>query len=373
MRCMVVVPSLRRAGAETQAVDLVNGLADRGHEVHLCTFESELDQLDRVGSNVQFHKIVRRGKYNFSFVSGVARIIDDRHIQVVQGVLMFAILAASLAKLRTHTKPVVIGGVHTTVNRGFKQEVQDRLIYRRVLRRLDAIAFVCENQARHWIGKYPEIESLSRVIYNGIDPSRFRRETFASATASSRNGLQIPHDAVVFTCVAGFRREKGHRLLIKAFSQLDDRAYLLLAGDGEERRDIESLAMQLGIAHRVRFLGVVKDVRPIIASSNATILASTAVETFSMAMLESMALSVPVIAPRIGGLSEAIDHQITGLLFPVGDVDSLSACMAKIVKDTAFAQSMGAAAERKVSGSFTLSQMIDQSESLMMGLLNARR
>ena len=58
--CLIVVPSLMRAGAETQAVDLANGLADRGHLVHLCSFEPQLDQRNRVSEKVKFHHIRRK-------------------------------------------------------------------------------------------------------------------------------------------------------------------------------------------------------------------------------------------------------------------------------------------------------------------------
>jgi glycosyltransferase involved in cell wall biosynthesis len=368
MRCLVVVPSLRRAGAETQAVDLANGLAVRGHEVHLCTFERDLDQLGRVGDQVKFHQSIRTGKYNFSFVSGITRIIDESRIQVVQGVLMFAILAASLARARSTNRPALVGAVHTTVNRGLKQEIQDRILYRRVLGSLDAIAFVCKSQARHWIRKYPEIASFAHVIYNGVDPAKFDRDVLLPAAKRCRAALQIPDDAVLFTCVAGFRKEKGHRLLLEAFSRLPKTAYLVLAGDGDERKGIQSLTARLGVEHRVRFLGVIGDVRPIVAASDATVLASTAVETFSMAMLESMALSIPVIAPQIGGLGEAIEHQKSGMLFPVGDVALLRDCMEAIVRDKAFARGMGEAAKARLRSSFTLSQMIDESETLLASL-----
>lgn len=76
MRCLIVVPSLRRAGAETQAVDLANGLALRGHEVHLCSFQPQLDQKGRLADAVRFHHVPRKGKYDLSLIVAIAAIID---------------------------------------------------------------------------------------------------------------------------------------------------------------------------------------------------------------------------------------------------------------------------------------------------------
>jgi glycosyltransferase involved in cell wall biosynthesis len=359
MRCLIVVPSLTRAGAETQAIDLANGLSSWGYNVQLCCFEQQLDQRDRLSAQVQFHHVLRKSTYDLSLTKAIARIIDLEQIEVIQGVMQFATLIAWLSAQRSQRRPPVVAGIHTTINRGLKQELQDRLIYRRMLRRLPAIVFVCDYQRTFWIKKYPELQPLAHVVHNGVDLNRFQRSEFEGGAARFRASLGIPESAIVFACIAGFRPEKGHRLLIRAFSELPPAAHLVLAGDGSERRTIEAQVRSVGLVNRVHFVGSLADVRTLIVASNATILASTAVETFSMAMLESMALEVPVIAPEIGGLPEAIEHEKTGLLFPIGDAMSLAVNMRKLVESPALARCMGLAAAEKVGRSFTLEKMIE--------------
>ena len=140
-----------------------------------------------------------------------------------------------------------------------------------------------------------------------------------------------------------------------------------LAGDGERRARIEALVRRQRLDDRVRFLGNVSDIRPVIAASDATVLASTAVETFSMAMLESMAMGVPMIAPDIGGLAEAIVHRETGLLFPVGDVGELTSCMRMFVDKSLDVMAIGRAAEQQVSRRFTVDQMVSANERILQG------
>lgn len=369
MRCLIVVPSLTRAGAETQAVNLANGLASRGHNVHLCVFERNLDQRLRIASNVTFHHVQRRAKYDLGFARDIARIIDDERVQVVQGILMFGIFVAWLAIQRSRSKPALVAAIHTTVNRGIKQEIQDRVLYRPILKRLPAIVFVCEFQRDYWIRKYPELARNSHVVYNGIDPSRLDRAAFQAEAGRLRATLAVPESAFVFSCIAGFRREKGHQLLIQAFARLRADAFLLLAGEGAERAALEDTVRTAGLSDRVRFLGSVPDVRPLIVASNATVLASTAVETFSMAMLESMALGVPLIASRIGGLPEAIVHHETGLLFPIGDIEALAAGMKEMTEVPAAVGTMGQAGAMKVRSSFTMDQMIDGSERVLESVI----
>jgi glycosyltransferase involved in cell wall biosynthesis len=371
MNCLIVVPSLMRAGAETQAVDLANGLSLHGHAVHLCSFEAQLDQQARILDSVRFHHLPRTRKYDLKLISRIAKLIDAENIDVVHGVMQFAAFIAWLAARRSSRRPPVVAAIHTTLNRGLKEELQDRILYRRILGRLPAVIFVCDYQRDYWIQKYPALGPLARVIHNGVDVRRLRRCDFELQARKVRGDLGIPELAFVFSSIAAFRPEKGHRLLIEAFARMQVSTYLLLAGDGPERTTVESIVRTAGLESRIRFLGNVADVRPVIVASNCTVLPSTAVETFSMAMLESMALEVPMIASLIGGVAEAISHEETGLLCSPGDLDSLSRQMQHLVEHPGEATKLGRAAGVKVSRCFTMERMIADYQTVLVETLGS--
>lgn len=373
MNTLIVVPSLILAGAEMQAVNLANGLAARGHSTHFCCFGPPFDLRDRLSADVEYHLVSRSSKFDLSVISRLARIIDSNDIDIVLGVMEFATLIAWLAASRSGGKPPVLAAIHTTVQRGLKQDVQDRLIYRGMLRRLPAVVFVCEHQRTYWVQKFPELAPLSAVVHNGVDPAHFRRDDFREQAAQLRTALGIADDTVLFAHIAAFRPEKGHKLLIDVFSQLDGDACLVFAGDGELRPVMEAHVATAGLKERTRFLGNIADVRPLIAASNATVLASTAVETFSMAMLESMAMGVPMIAPHIGGLPEAIIHGDTGLLFAVGDSPALARCLQQVLDKPEDAARMGRSAEHKVTQRFTDDAMVKGTERVLLDVLNRTR
>ena len=202
------------------------------------------------------------------------------------------------------------------------------------------------------------------MVHNGVDVSKLQRAEFIESAASLRNRLGIPNDVTVFSCIASFRPEKGHHLLIQAFAETPPHSHLVLAGDGERRSAIEAAVTAAGLRDRVIFLGNVVDVRPIIVASTATILASTA-ETFSLAMLESMALGVPVIAPRIGGLPEAIIPGETGMLFGVGDYRELALHMNALAGDADKVAAMGLAAQALVANRFDSEGMLHKAEAVL--------
>lgn len=369
MRCLLVVPSLRRAGAETQAVDLANGLSDNGHDVALFCFESELDQRDRLNPEIKFFHVQRRRKYGFEFVKTLADILEREKIEIVLGVMQFASLIGWLAIRQSRAKPHLVSAIHTTENRGLKEELHDRLVFRWILSRSSAVVFVCEHQRAYWIRKYPGLGRHSYVVYNGVNSEKYDPEAWQSSGHQAKQQFGISKDDFVFSCIAAFRPEKGHDILINAFEPLAGKAQLMLAGEGELKSAAEQLVRQKGIGESVRFLGNLPDVRPLLAVTDATILASTAVETFSIAMLESMAMGVPMIAPRIGGLQEAIVDDATGLLFNVGDQSGLEQHMRNLVGSRHKAKSMGMAARAKVNQTFTIESMVAETEKVFSRVL----
>lgn len=360
-----MVPSLRRAGAERQAVDLANGLVERGHHITLCTLDPDLSQRDELAPSIKVHAFARKAKIDLRPIFEIAKVIDQERVEVVQGIMQFAALYGFLAALRSRTKPPVLSAIHTTTNVGLKEEIHDRYLYRHLHRRLPAVVFVCDFQRNYWVTKFPELETKAEVVHNGIDVSRFQRTRFIDAGAEVRERLGIPRHEFVFTCVAGFRREKGHDILIEAFSQMPLNTHLLLAGDGVQRLQIERAVRTASLQQRVHLLGTVADVRPVIAASDVTVLASTSVETFSIAMLESMAMQVPVIATDIGGLREAIIPGETGLLAIPGDVASLREQMWHALVQRPQLALMGRAGSEMVSARFTLERMTQSNEAIL--------
>ena len=165
-------------------------------------------------------------------------------------------------------------------------------------------------------------------------------------------------------CVAGFRPEKLHRVLIRSIREfkelINEDCFLLLAGSGPLQSDLESLARELGIVDQLVFLGEVSDVRPVLAASDYKVLASEA-ETFSMAMLEAMAMEVPVIATRVGGSAEAITDGQTGFLVTPGSVNELVRKFGEVFSDDVERIAMGRRARETVAERFAYSRMISES------------
>lgn len=368
-RVLFIVPSLKMAGAETQVVNLVNSIATPRISKYVFTFLPDLDQLDRLDlqSSVFYHE-ARRNKFDLSIIGTIAKIIKKNRIHIVHCTIQYSLFLAYLARLLSSQKPKLVCAIHTTLNKSQKGELFDRHLYVPLLRQCARIIFVCRNQAHHWETKYPFLSGRYTVIHNGVDVSYFDPRAFDASRTEFRRRLSIPPEASVVSCIAGFRSEKGHDILIEAFSHLDHHVYMLLAGDGPTRNVIAKQVSRKGLQQRVRFLGQVQDVRPVLAASDVSVLSSTSVETFSIAMLESMSMEVPVVATDIGGLSEAIFPGITGELVPPRDPKALGLALSKVLHNVRNSHSMRRNCREKVKTTFSLNKMASTTERLLIGL-----
>ena len=100
-KVLFIVPSLRLAGAERQVIDLVNGLSEERFNIHLFTFEKELDQLENINTKkMKFYNHPRKYKFDFAPAKRIAEIIDRESIDIVHCTLQIALLYGFIGKMR---------------------------------------------------------------------------------------------------------------------------------------------------------------------------------------------------------------------------------------------------------------------------------
>ncbi len=174
------------------------------------------------------------------------------------------------------------------------------------------------------------------IIENGIDLGAWPAVT-AETRRQARNHLGIGANDQVVAMIAGLRPEKAHEVLLEAVARLAEKRTqigVLLAGDGPRRAALEEHAQRLGIAKRVEFLGVRRDVARLLHASDMVVLPSRdVVETLPLSVLEAMASGVPVIASRAGSVPEVVIDGETGLLVTPGSAGELSGAIAAVLDD----------------------------------------
>jgi glycosyltransferase involved in cell wall biosynthesis len=367
LKVIFIVGSLIRAGAEIQVVNVINSLDNEKFDKYLFTYHKRIDQhktLDH--SNIRFFNQPRKYKLDFAGVRTLSKIIDTQKIDVVHCTNFFSLFMGWLATIFSKSTPKLIVAIHTTIIESVKFRIIVNVLYRWSLKKCDNVIFVCKKQAEYWKEKYNFLSNKSIVIYNGIDPNYFDPNNFIKHGDDIKIRFSINHDTTIICCIARFRKEKAHEDILKAISLIKDNIFLLLVGDGPRKVFIKRIVKEMGMENNVKFLGRLDDVRPVLAASDISVLASTAVETFSMAMLESMSMGVPVVASNIGGLSEAIIPGETGELFSPGDPDMLAKMLTKMIDNKPRFSKMKKKCRKLIFDKFSADKMVSAIERLLI-------
>lgn len=201
------------------------------------------------------------------------------------------------------------------------------------------------------------------TVHNGVDISRFADTLLPDEKDGLRRRLGIGDDELVVGMTAGFRPEKNHEEVFVAFSRLIREGLpvrLLLIGDGDRRGLLEREARKLGIDGRIVWAGFTGDPKGYLSIVDVGVLFSYAVETFSMAILEMMAMGRPVVAADIGGTREAVQDGVTGFLVPPRNVDALADRLGLLLRDPRLRRTCGAAARETVLKRFTKDLMAEK-------------
>ncbi len=177
---------------------------------------------------------------------------------------------------------------------------------------------------------------------------------------SLRRALRIPDEAFVFGYVGRLVPIKNLALLLAAFAEMSREhpsAMLVVVGDGGERPALEALAVQLGVGDCVRFAGWQRSLSAIHGGLDAVVISSRS-EGVPVSLVEAMAAGRPVVATRVGGIVDLVEHGATGLLVAPDDVGALAEAMKGVLgMDPVERAAMGDRARKDVASRFTADRL----------------
>jgi len=230
-------------------------------------------------------------------------------------------------------------------------------------RRTDALIALCESEKRAAVEHGIICEDKIRVIENGVECSACEGER-----PEGRN-LSRP----VIGTVGALTEQKDTRTFIRALPLIRrefPEATVVCAGEGHLRSRLEAEARRAGVGEAVHLLGQRDDVPAILAGLDVFVLPSLW-EGYPYALLEAMAASVPCAGSRIPGVTDIIEHEKTGLLFPAGDAGALAEAVARLLRSPGYAQGLARAAHARVRERNTVTSMIEKTTALYTELCEA--
>lgn len=210
------------------------------------------------------------------------------------------------------------------------------------------------------------------IIPNGISMEDYAPNSEQGSRV--RQELGVEPSAVVILHAGRFTEQKNHALLLRAFARLQSSQplYLLLAGGGELLEPMQQLARELGMAERVRFLGVRSDIPAILNAADIFTLPSR-YEGNPMSVMEAMAAGLPVVATAVGGVPELVEEGVSGILTPNEDLEALVVALQRLVDNAVLRRQMGEAALRRAREKFDIRHTVRAYEDLYESILQRRR
>lgn len=204
-------------------------------------------------------------------------------------------------------------------------------------------------------------------IHHGVDPNFFS----APRPAASEPDKQDLIVGFAGRLVPGKGVDRLIEGLAKAREQIP--AVLLIAGDGPERRRLDSIAHSLGVASSVEFLGLVDDVPSFWRRCDVAVVPSDSwIESFCMVALEAMACEKPVVVTRNGGMPEVVADGETGMVVPPGDPDALADALVAYCRDPALRRRHGSAGRARAVSQFHITDCARTYMALFADLADQR-
>jgi len=358
IRILWIVPSLDQGGAEKQLCLLAQGIDREKFEPLVITLtrsgprEQELRE-----ANCPMVHIHKRGKFDIGAYGRLIKAINNFQPDVVHTWIFAANAYGRLAAIRSKV-PVIFGGERCVDP---WKKTYHHWIDRYLAKRTTGI-ITNSNAITDFYVAHGHDRSKFHVIHNGIparEPSPLTRQEAAQQMGLDPNRRWIAAIGRLWT-------QKNYKDMIWAAEMLRVRygnTTFVIFGDGPERQRLEHYCDQVRAAQQVKFLGQRQDAADLLPHFDLFWNASL-YEGQSNSILEAMQAGVPIIASNIAGTRDLIQHEKTGLLFPVGDVGELMKASARVLDDAALYQLLSDTAKKSIDTNFSVETMVAKHELL---------
>ncbi|NRA18530.1 MAG: glycosyltransferase family 4 protein [Oceanospirillaceae bacterium] len=357
-RILFLLSSLVLGGSEKKTIQKANELSQLDFEVTVAYLGKPHDLIGTLSGKVHKLNLGRKSKFDIKPIFMLRRYISASCIEFVWAVNGLSILIAYMST-RGLGSVRLIGSTNTTGYITTKGYLLAKYIYSRVMLRLDTVVFGSALQRYEYATIMKCEPENSLVLYNGVDIDYFSLNVI-NKRIEIRNYYNIKDEDYVVGIVAKIRPEKNIRGLIMSFTQLKksiDNAKLVIVGDGVLLEEMEALVKEQCLSDSVVFVGSVKDVRPYLSAMDVFVLNSTAVETFSNAALEAMAMCLPVVLTDVSGAREMIVNGVSGLLINPDNESELLASLLKLF-DEDYRFILSSSARKRVVSDFSNSKAL---------------
>lgn len=359
-----------------------------GAEEHMCVLLRNLDRkvfrphlvCDRImcerfrsaiPGDVEITPLVLSNPSHVTAAMRLARLLVGGRFHIVHSHMFWSSLFASPIAWACRV-PIIVETLHGTEawRKGWKATY---IVDRATVRFVSKYVAVSQSDARFLANTKHVPAGKITIIHNGIDTGRFA--TRLGAGHAIRQELGFTEEDNVLIMIARLHPGKGHRVLLDAIPHLlplYPRLKLLCLGEGEFEPELRALCGSLGLGESVRLLGYRRNVPDWLAAADINVLPSF-YEGLPLTILEAMASGLPSVASNVGGIPEAIEDGVSGLLVPAGDPRRLAEAISILLRDRGKRAQLGQAARARALENFDYERQVRSTERMYLELLDGPR
>ncbi|MGM0834960.1 MAG: N-acetyl-alpha-D-glucosaminyl L-malate synthase BshA [Bacillota bacterium] len=359
-------------GSGVIATELGKLLAEKGHEIHFISSSMPF-RLNKVYSNIYYHEVqvnqysvFQYPPYDLALASKMAEVAKREKLDLLH--VHYAIphaVCAYLAKKMTGDELKIVTTLHGTdiTVLGYDPSLNDMIRFG--IEGSDVVTAVSESLVQQTY-ELLQPQKAIQTVYNFIDERVYYKKD--KSDLKEQYGI-LPEEKVVIH-VSNFRKVKRMEDVIQSFYRIQKKvaSKLLLVGDGPEISVVCKLVKELGITDKVLFLGKQENVEDLLSISDLKLLLSEK-ESFGLVLLEAMACGVPSVGTNIGGIPEVIEHDVTGFLSEVGEVENIADQAISILIDPDLHKRFSENSIQRVKDRFSSRYIVEQYEDLYLKLI----
>jgi glycosyltransferase involved in cell wall biosynthesis len=355
------------AGTEKQLLFLLRHLGRNKFEPYLCCLQSSQwleNDFDLCPLYVVKVKSFKK-PVSFFRLWRFAKFLQREKVDIVQTHFRDANIAGIISGKLAGVKKII----STRRNIGYRHNRLEILILKFLNRWVTR--FVANSEyARIHANKIERIQpERIEVIYNFVNLEMFKKEDDREVN-ELKESLTTGNGRPMVTMVANLRPVKAVDVFLKSARMVLDSVpdiNFFVAGEGEERRRLETICRQLKLDNSFRLIGAVSDVIPLLKASDIGVLSSYS-ESLSNAIIEYMAAGLPVVCTDVGGNGELVQDGLNGFLVPAGDPKKLADAIVKLVNNPELRLKMGRESRSRVQLLFDFEKAVKDYEALYLKL-----
>ncbi len=361
-------------GSGVVATELGVALSHLNYEVHFISYDQPF-RLDLFSEKIYYHEVnvpeyplFEYQPYELNLTSKLVDValyegLDILHVHYAIPHASAAINAKAI--LATHNINIpIITTLHGTDITLLGKDKSFKPVIEYAINMSDIVTVVSEDLKKETLEHF-NITRKIKTIPNFIDISLYKQKE----NKVYRNNF-ASNDEFILSHISNFRKVKRVEDVIKIFAKVNKKhpVRLLMIGDGPDRVKAEALSRNLGLQHKVRFLGKLKVIEEMLAISDIFILPSIT-ESFGLVALEAMASKNAIISTKSGGLPEINIDGITGYLSEIGDIDKMSNDIISLIENPKKLENLKENALKNAM-KYDLSKILPKYESIYKSLYN---